>query len=56
MKPGLKTTEFWLTLLAAIAATALAHFDQVEGSTAVIATAVLTAIYTILRASLKNKA
>lgn len=55
MKPGIHTTEFWLTLAASLTAAALAHFDQVEGHTAVVAIAVLTAIYTILRASLKNR-
>lgn len=56
MKPGIKTTEFWLTLGAAIAATALTHFEQVDGTVAISVTAILTAIYTILRAALKNKA
>jgi hypothetical protein len=56
MKSGYQTTEFWLTLGAAIAATTLAHFEKVEGTTAIAVTGVLTAIYTILRAALKNKA
>lgn len=55
MKPGLKTTEFWLVLGTALTATTLAHFDQVDGMVAVVTTSVLTAIYTILRAALKGK-
>lgn len=55
-KPGIKTTEFWLVLGAAITATTMTHFEQVDGTVATITVAVLTAVYTILRAATKNKA
>lgn len=55
MKPGYKTTEFWLTFAAAMLAAALAFFQQVEGSTALIVTGALSGLYALLRASLKAK-
>ena len=56
MTPGKQTTEFWLTLGTATAALWLSHAEKVPGTYGIISAAVLTAIYTILRASLKNKA
>ena len=55
MKPGYKTTEFWLTFLAAMLGAALAFFQQVEGTTALIVVGVMSSLYTLLRASLKAK-
>ena len=55
MKPGYKTTEFWLTLGASLAAAALVHFQNADGTVAIVTTAVLTAVYALLRASLKAK-
>lgn len=55
MKPGIKTTEFWLSFGAAMTAAALAFFGEVDGTVAVVVTAVLGAIYTILRSALKAK-
>jgi hypothetical protein len=56
MKPGIKTTEFWLSLGAVVTAAALTHFEQVPGTVGVVTIAVLTAVYTILRAAGKNAA
>lgn len=55
IKPGYRTTEFWLTLGASLATAALTHAEQVSGTAGVVAVAVLTAIYTILRAAAKAK-
>jgi len=56
MKPGYKTTEFWLTFAAAILGAAMTFFQQVEGTTALIIVGCLSGLYTLLRASLKAKA
>lgn len=56
MKPGIKTTEFWLLLATSVTATVMTQFEQVDGTVATITVATLTAIYTILRAALKAKA
>lgn len=56
MKPGIYTTEFWLSLAVAITAAALAFFEQVDGTVAVVTTTVLGGLYTILRSALKSKA
>lgn len=55
MKPGIKTTEFWLSFGVAMTAAALAFFGEVDGTVAVVGTAILGAIYTILRSALKGK-
>lgn len=55
MKPGYKTTEFWLTFLVAQLAAALAFFQQVEGTTALVVVGLVSGLYTLLRASLKAK-
>lgn len=55
-KPGIKTTEFWITLGVSIATVAGAHFEQVDGTVGTIAVAALTALYTILRAAIKSSA
>ena len=54
MKPGYKTTEFWLTLAASLTAVALTHAEQVTGTVGVVSAAVLTGLYTILRAASKS--
>ncbi len=55
MKPGYKTTEFWLTFLAALVAASMSFFQQVEGTTALIIVGSLSGLYTLLRAALKAK-
>jgi hypothetical protein len=52
---GVVTTEFWLVLLANLIAAALAHFEQIDAPWAVTAITILTGIYALLRAALKNK-
>lgn len=56
MKPGYQTTEFWLVLGAGVTSTVLTHFQAVDGTVGIAVTGILTALYTVLRASLKNKA
>ncbi|MEI6605143.1 MAG: hypothetical protein WCP35_07525 [Verrucomicrobiota bacterium] len=55
MKPGYQTTEFWLTLAAASASGGLGYLQTLSAPWAVASVTVLTALYTLLRASLKNK-
>lgn len=55
MKPGIKTTEFWLTLGISIAAVTMTQFEQADGTIAITVVAVLGAIHTILRHALKAK-
>lgn len=58
-KPGIKTTEFWLSLLSAAALTGLAVFlegagNHLGGAFAAIAAAVNPAIYALARAKTKG--
>lgn len=54
MNKGVKTSEFWLNLLAVGAPAAQAAFTGRTDSTSVLVTGILAAIYTIARAYLKG--
>ena len=54
MKPGIKSTEFWLTLLAFAGGVLLVIFDKIDASWVVPAIGGLTAIYTGARAHTKS--
>lgn len=52
---GVVTTEFWLVLLANIISAVMAHFEKIDAPWALTAITVLTGLYALLRAALKNK-
>jgi len=49
MKPGIKTTEFWLTLSVSVTAFSVQSAQQLEGPWAFIAIALANAAYAISR-------
>jgi uncharacterized MnhB-related membrane protein len=53
-KPGWKTTEFWLTVVANIVIVIGALKDVIPANVATIAITILSAVYTLLRSILKN--
>ncbi len=53
MKPGYKTTEFWLCLGAAATSGALGYLQTLDAVWAVASVTVISGIYTVLRAALK---
>jgi len=55
MKPGYKTTEFWLSLAAVMLAAALSYLQSIPAEWAVISASVVSIVYTLLRSSLKSK-
>ena len=55
MTPGYKTTEFWLALGAASLAGALGFLETVDAPWAISSVTIISAVYAILRASLKAK-
>ncbi len=55
MKPGYQTTEFWLTLAGACASGGMGYLQTLSAPWAVGSVTLLTALYTLMRASLKNK-
>jgi hypothetical protein len=54
VKSGYKTTEFWLVVVSNIGNVVTACAGLIPPSTAVIVSAVLNCIYTILRSAVKN--
>lgn len=56
IKPGYKTTEFWLTLLLNIVAGALAYLEQLDATWAVVSVSILNSIYVLIRGAVKNGA
>ena len=59
MKPGIKTTEFWLSLLSGAGLVGLAVFlesvgNHLGGAVATVAAAIVPAIYAAGRAKLKQ--
>ena len=54
MKPGWKTTEFWLTLMVHAGGAALTIMGQIEAVWAVGASAVVQSLYTWGRSYLKT--
>lgn len=55
LKPGVKTTEFWITTALGIGAVVLGALDQVDGTYAAAAVTILGAVYTAARALVKAK-
>lgn len=55
MKPGYQTTEFWLALAAAGLAGTLGYLETVDAPWAITSVTIISALYTILRSSLKTK-
>lgn len=53
LKPGIKTTEFWITLGLGLGSVILATLDQIDGTTAASAATILGAVYTASRGYLK---
>lgn len=56
LKPGIKTTEVWVTIGVGVIGTALAVLDKCEGDTVVIITGILGAVLTLVRGALKKGA
>lgn len=52
---GVATTEFWLVLVANLITAALAHLDKIDTPWAAITITILTGIYALVRAAIKNK-
>lgn len=55
MKPGYKTTEFWLTAAGILATTVAPVFEGASGTKQGIMAAILAGIYTASRAYVKGK-
>ncbi len=55
MTPGYKTTEFWLSLLAAGIAGGLSYLQGINAPWAIGAVTIISGLYAMLRASLKAK-
>lgn len=55
MKPGYKTTEFWICLLASAAIGGLGYLQEAGVQWSIPALAVIAAAYAAFRSSLKNK-
>lgn len=55
MKPGIKTTEFWICLLASSAIGGLAYLQEIGLPWAVVSLTVISAAYAAFRSALKNK-
>jgi VanZ family protein len=54
LKPGIKTTEFWITLSLGLGSVLLGALGQIDGSTAAAAATILGAVYTAARGYLKT--
>ncbi|GAG43316.1 unnamed protein product, partial [marine sediment metagenome] len=54
MKPGLKTTEFWMTMAFHASAAALVALGQVDAQWAVAASGIVQAIYSFSRGYAKK--
>lgn len=54
VKPGIKSTEFWLVLAANVIALALAMLGKLDAEWAITTCTVLTALYTAVRHRLKS--
>lgn len=52
--PGYKTSEFWLTILAAVLAAVLGVLEKIEAEWATIAITIVTAAYTFVRGRVKR--
>jgi membrane protein YdbS with pleckstrin-like domain len=55
MKPGYKTTEFWLCLAAAMTAGGLGYLQSLDAPWAVASVTIISAVYAVMRAALKAK-
>lgn len=55
MTPGYKTTEFWLSLACAVMAGALGYLETLSATWAVVAVAIISCVYTIMRNALKAR-
>jgi hypothetical protein len=55
LKPGIASTELWVTIGAGVITTALAVLDKMDGSYAAVGVTILGALYTLLRSNLKAK-
>lgn len=56
MKPGYKTSEFWLALGAASLAGGLGYLQTIDAAWAIASVTIISSLYAILRAALKAKA
>jgi hypothetical protein len=54
MKPGYKTTEFWLSLGAAATAGGMGYLQTIQAPWAVISVTVISTLYTLMRTATKN--
>ena len=56
MKPGYKTTEFWLALSAAAFSGAMGYLQTVQAPWAITSVTIISTVYALLRAAQKSKA
>ena len=54
VKSGIKTTEFWVTALVAIAPNIMAFLQQLSPDTAAWVSGIAVAVYTVARAFVKG--
>ena len=55
MKPGYKTTEFWIALGSAAFSGALGYMQTVQAPWAIASVTIITTVYTLIRGALKSK-
>ena len=55
LKPGITTTELWVTVGTGVIGTALAVLDKCDGDYVVVVAGILGSIYTLVRGALKGK-
>lgn len=53
MKPGFKTTEFWLSLVALAGATVMLLSDQIDGTAWMVTLTGVTSAYSLARGTAK---
>ena len=55
LKPGIATSELWVTAVAGILSTALAVLGLVDGTYVAVGVTILGSVYTLLRSGLKAR-
>lgn len=56
LKPGVKTSEFWITLAVGLGAVVMNALGQIDGTTATAAATIVAALYSVARGMAKGKA
>jgi len=56
LKPGIKTSEFWITIAVGIGAVVMNALGQIDGTTATAAATIVGALYSVARGLTKKNA